>query len=129
MQTSRTNCFDLVIVMVDQKTFLVTLGQRIQARRKALGLTQADFGKLVDLSQQVIADYEAGNRNIPVYTLARMAEVLGMDVGELREEHKPVGRKRGPAPLVQRQLEQIQALPKQKQKFVLQALDMALKTA
>ena len=57
MQATRANCIDLIVVMVDQKTFLVTLGQRIQARRKALGLTQAEFGKLVDLSQQVIADY------------------------------------------------------------------------
>ncbi len=84
---------------------------------------------MVDLSQQVIADYEAGHRNIPVYTLARMAEVLGMDVGELQEDKQPDQRKRGPSPMVQRQLEKIQSLPKEKQKFVLQALDMVLKTA
>ena len=119
----------MAVAMKDQKTFLQRLGQRIQARRKAAGLTQSEFGKLVDLSQQVIADYEAGNRNIPVYTLARMAEVLGMNVGELQSEQSSVPRKRGPAPMAQRQLERILSLPKEKQKFVLQALDMALKTS
>lgn len=115
-------------VMMDQKTFVQSLGQRIQSHRKAAGLTQVEFGKLLDLSQQVIADYEAGHRHIRAYTLARMAEVLGMDVGELQGENHPEPRKRGPAPMLQRQLEKIQALPKEKQRFVLQALDMALKT-
>lgn len=114
--------------MTDQKTFVQRLGQRIQAHRKAAGLTQAEFGKLLDLSQQVIADYEAGRRHIRAYTLARMAEVLGVDVANLQSDKQPEQRKRGPAPMVQRQLEKIQALPKDKQKFVLQALDMALKT-
>ena len=123
------NWMEWKVVMTDQKTFLVTLGQRIQSHRKAAGLTQTEFGKLLDLSQQVIADYEAGHRNIPVYTLARMAEVLGMNVGELQNEKQPDPRKRGPAPIVRQQLEKIQALPKAKQKFVLQALDMVLKTA
>lgn len=123
-----TNWIGLATVMIDQKTFVQRLGQRVQAHRKAAGLTQAEFGKLLDLSQQVIADYEAGHRHIRAYTLARMAEVLGMDVGELQGDKPPDQRKRGPAPRVQRQLEKIQALPKDKQKFVLQALDMALKT-
>jgi len=119
----------LVPVMIDQKTFVQTLGQRIQSHRKAAGLTQTEFGKLLDLSQQVIADYEAGHRQIRAYTLARMAEVLGMDIGELQSDNEPDQRKRGPAPIVQQQLEKIQALPKDKQRFVLQALDMAIKTA
>jgi transcriptional regulator with XRE-family HTH domain len=124
-----TNWIGLATFMIDQKTFVQTLGQRIQSHRKAAGLTQTEFGKLLNLSQQVIADYEAGNRNIRAYTLARMAEVLGMNVGELQQgEKQPACRKRGPAPMVQRQLEKIQGLPKDKQKFVLQALDMALKT-
>ena len=116
------------VVMTDQSTFLKGLGERICVYRKEAGLTQTDFGKLVDLSQQVIADYEAGNRNIPIYTLARMAEVLGVEVGELTRKERAGQRKRGPAPRVQKQLEKIQALPKDRQKFVLQALDMALKT-
>jgi len=119
----------LVPVMIDQETYIRMLGQRIQANRKAAGLTQTEFGKLLGLSQQVIADYEAGHRQIRAYTLARMAEVLGMDIGELQSGTQPDRRKRGPSPIVQQQLEMIQALPKDKQKFVLQALDMAIKTA
>lgn len=123
-----TNWVTLVsIAMTDQRTYLQALGQRIQAHRKDAGLTQTDLGKLAGLSQQVIADYEAGNRNIPVYTLARMADVLGVDFGQLTSGEQADQRKRGPAPRVQKQLEKIQALPKDRQKFVLQALDMALK--
>lgn len=127
--TPSTNWSAVVsVVMTDQKTYLQELGQRICTRRKEAGLTQTEFGKLVSLSQQVIADYEAGNRNIPIFTLARMAEVLGVDVGELTGGEQAGQRKRGPAPRVQKQLEKIQALPKEKQKFVRQALDMALQT-
>ena len=128
--TPATNWNAMVsVVMTNQKTYLQELGQRICVRRKEAGLTQTEFGKLVSLSQQVIADYEAGNRNIPIFTLARMAEVLGVDVGELTGGEQAGQRKRGPAPRVQKQLEKIQALPKEKQKFVRQALDMALNSS
>lgn len=115
--------------MKDQKTFLEQIGSRIAVSRKAAGLTQTDLAHAVDLSQQVIANYEAGQRNIPVYTLARIADVLGVPVGTLTTEDSRPGRKRGPAPLVQKQLERIQTLPKDRQKFVIQALEMALQSS
>ena len=124
-----TNWIELASVMMDQKIFVQRLGKRIQTSRKAAGLTQTEFGKMLDLSQQVIADYEAGRRHIRAYTLARMAEALGIDVCDLQDEKKTENKKRGPSPIIQRQLEKIQTLPKEKQNFVLQALDMALKTS
>ncbi len=115
--------------MQDQKTFLEQIGSRIADARKAAGLTQTDLAQAVDLSQQVIANYEAGQRNIPVYTLARIADTLGTPVGTLTAEDSRSGHKRGPAPRVQKQLERIQALPKDRQKFVIQALEMALQSS
>lgn len=123
-----TNTIVLVtFAMKDQQAFLEELGSRIQGFRKELGLTQTEFGKMLQLSQQVIADYEAGHRNIPVYTLANIAEALGVDVSELVNGRKGA-RKRGPAPTLQKQLEVIQRLPKERRKAVMQVIEMAVKT-
>lgn len=115
----------MMLTMKDQDSFLHELGDRIQATRKELGLTQTEFGKMLGLSQQVIADYEAGHRNIPVYTLARIAKALGTDIDEL-VKGKADKRKRGPAPKVQSLVERINRLPKTRQRFVVDMLENAL---
>jgi len=114
--------------MKDQKTFLEQIGTRIADTRKATGFTQTDLAEAVNLSQQVIANYEAGQRNIPVYTLARIADALSVPVAVLTADDSHSRNKRGPAPRIQKQLERIQALPKDRQKFVIQALEMALQS-
>jgi transcriptional regulator with XRE-family HTH domain len=124
----QTNTIVLVtIAMKDQHIFLNELGSRIQEYRKELGLTQTEFGKMLNLSQQVIADYEAGHRNIPIYTLANIAEALGVDISDL-VNGKKYTRKRGPAPTLQKQLEVIQRLPKERRNAVMQVIEMAVKT-
>ena len=116
----------VLIVMIDRKDFAKQLGVRIASCRKERGLSQAQLGSRVEQSQQIIADYEAGRRRIPVCNLMNIADVLGVDIAEIiKGSPSPTG-KRGPAPKIQRQLEMIQALPKERQRFVLQALDMAL---
>jgi transcriptional regulator with XRE-family HTH domain len=113
----------------DETVFFRQLGTRIAERRKAQDLTQAQLGELVGVAQQQIASFEIGRRRIPVSTLPLLAKALGVSVEALIEgKHKPVA-KRGPAPKLQQQLEQLQALPRAKQRLVSEVLDSLLAQA
>ena len=47
--------------MGDQE-FLKAMGQRITARRKALGMTQEELAEKLDVSPQMISNLELGKR-------------------------------------------------------------------
>ena len=113
--------------MVDQKKYFQELGTRLAALRKEAGLTQAQLGQSVGLSQQMIADYESGTRqHIPLCRLISLAEALGVELNLLVAENVEGQRKRGPAPRVQQLVERIHRLPKPRQKFVEEMLENAL---
>lgn len=110
----------------DEKAFFKALGARIAALRKDHGLTQAQLGELVGITQQQVASFEVGRRRVPVSLLADFAQALAVSLETL------VGKtaapaKRGPAPKLQQQLERLSRLPKSQQKFVIQMLDTVLK--
>ncbi len=52
--------------------------------------------------------------------------MLGVTVEELLGDDGTAIKKRGPAPMLQRQIERIQQLPRTQQKFVMQMLDTVL---
>ena len=54
------------------------VGKRLQEARKAKGLTQEEFGKMLGLSKSTICCYENGNRGINVETLIKAMEILGV---------------------------------------------------
>jgi len=115
-----------VETMTDQETFLRELGERIARLRKEQGLTQTQLGNLVKVTQQVIAEYEAGYRNIPIYRLISLAEALGVSTEELLKPVSAEPKKRGPAPKFQRLVDQVGRLPKSRQQFVVEMLENAL---
>ncbi|MDQ6991339.1 MAG: helix-turn-helix domain-containing protein, partial [Mariprofundaceae bacterium] len=45
------------------------LGQRVRAKRKALGLTQADLSEKSGVTSRHISDIENGLKNVGAYTL------------------------------------------------------------
>jgi len=106
-------------------TFFKTFGQRLTDMRKARGLTQAQLGETLGLDQTAVASYEIGRRRVPLSLLAPLGKALGVSVAELVEDEKGPG-KRGPAPKLQRQLDQVTQLPQTKQKFVSEFLDTVL---
>lgn len=61
------------------------LGQRIAAARDRAGLTQAQLGEDVGLTQSAISRIESGERGIDSLELAAIAERLGVPVVELLE--------------------------------------------
>ena len=59
--------------------------------------------------------------------LPTLADELGVSVEHLLGETKPKARgKRGPVPKIQQQLERVSALPKARQRVVMEVLDSML---
>lgn len=126
MQQNEFLCFQ-VITMTDE-TFFKELGQRISKARKQANQTQAQLADMLKLKQQVIASYEIGRRRVPASLLPQLASALGVSAEALLGVDQGPG-KRGPSPKLQQQIQQIQRLPKGKQKFVSEFLDTVLARA
>lgn len=109
----------------DEKQFFKVLGMRVAALRKEQGLTQAQLGELLGISQQMVASYEVGRRRIPVSMLPQLAHALAVSLegllGVREGKLKP-----GPTPKLLRQVERISQLPKPRQRFVIEMLETVL---
>lgn len=112
----------------DEQTFFHQLGERIAALRKERGLTQAQLADILGYSQQQILSFEKGRRRVSVSALLELSRVLSVSVEQLLGAESPPA-KRGPTPKLQRQLEQLQDLPRSQQRFVSQMLDTVLQQA
>jgi len=58
----------------------MSLGKRIQARRKGLGLTQQQLAEVLTLTPQHISAIEQDKRIPSLASLAKMAEELGVTI-------------------------------------------------
>lgn len=66
----------------------MTIGERVQAARKAAGLSQRELGEKLGVSASMIGQYENNLRKPKLETLARIAKALNTYVSELIEpEH------------------------------------------
>lgn len=111
----------------DEKTFYQALGQRIATLRKEQGITQVQLAETLGIAQQTLAHYEVGRLRVAAGTLPALARALSVPVEELLgEQSTTLKGKRGPAPKLQQQLEQIAQLPKAKQRFVMDMLDTVI---
>ena len=61
--------------------------------------------------------------------MPQLAQVFGISVDELLGLHKNGAGKRGPTPLLQKQIERLNRLPRAQQKVVMQMLDGVLSQA
>jgi len=61
-------------------TELQRIGQQIQQRRKALGLTQTELAMLCDLSINGISNIEQGKTDVRWGTLMKIGEILGFQI-------------------------------------------------
>lgn len=62
----------------------MTIGERIAAARKEAGLTQAELGKKLGVTQQMITQIEKGRRNPKTETICKIAEALDVSSAWLR---------------------------------------------
>ena len=112
----------------EDKVFFKKLGKKITKLRNDRGLTQVQLAEILGISQQQMQSFEVGRRRVPVSALPRLSKALGVSVEELVGTAKEPS-KRGPTPKLQRQLEQLQQLPRNQQRFVSQMLDTVLQQA
>ena len=67
------------------------LGQRIRARREALGLSQARLGEAVGVSLQAVSSWERDEYLPDTARLPLIARALGLTPGQLMEERPEAG--------------------------------------
>lgn len=60
------------------ENFLKRMGQRILARRKALGLTQDDLAEMIGVTPPMISNLEQGKKAIRPDNLAKVCKALGL---------------------------------------------------
>ena len=58
--------------------FLKSMGQRILARRKILGLTQDDLAEIIGVTPPMISNLEQGKKAIRPDNLAKVCKALGL---------------------------------------------------
>lgn len=58
----------------------ILVGKRIRARRRALGMSQAELGKAIGVKFQQVQKYETAFNRVSASRLWSIAEVLGVDV-------------------------------------------------
>ncbi|MDT0264240.1 helix-turn-helix domain-containing protein [Jatrophihabitans lederbergiae] len=58
-------------------------GQRVQARRNELGLSQEALGHLVGSHWTFVGQVERGRRNLSLHNILKLADGLGTDASEL----------------------------------------------
>lgn len=63
---------------------------RIKFIRKSKGYNQTEFGKMINLSQNAIAAYENGARNIPDRAIADICRVFNISESWLRDGIEPM---------------------------------------
>lgn len=122
--------FDFQIVSMTQaeQTFFKAMGGRIAQLRKDSAITQVQLATMMQVSQQTVASWEVGRRGVPVSAVPALARALGCTVETLvGEEDRPT--KRGPTPKLLQQLERVSALPKLKQRAVMEVLEAMLAQA
>jgi len=110
------------------KRFYAQLGSRIAQFRKAQDLTQVQLAKRLGIAQQTMAHYEGANLRLPIVLLPALADALGVSVEALLGEPESATKgKRGPMSTLERQIAQIQSMPRAKQKFIAEMLDALIK--
>jgi transcriptional regulator with XRE-family HTH domain len=103
-----------------------TFGQRLARLRKAAGLSQQQLAKHLGTTQTLVSEYEHDNRRVHGERLAKIASLLRVSADELLG-HRPPKANDAPSLKLIRRLKAIEALPPQRQKFVLQTLDALLR--
>lgn len=104
------------------------LGARIAQLRKAQEITQAEVAEALGATQQTYNSYETGRRRIPVSALPELAKQLKISVEDiLGETTKPA--KRGPASKLQRRVDQIRQMPRNKQRLASDMLEAIIQQA
>jgi transcriptional regulator with XRE-family HTH domain len=98
------------------------LGDNIMLTRKKKGLSQADLGRLIGTSGDVVGRYERSDITPSIDVVAKVADSLEVSVDYLIGKTKMQLDKQAV-----KRLEDISSLPDDNKNFVLNLIDMALR--
>jgi transcriptional regulator with XRE-family HTH domain len=98
-------------------------GPRLAALRKAAGFTQTAFAGEIGVSQRMMAYYESPAAHPPANLLATMARTLGVSVEALLGTETAKRRAKPADTRLQRRLQQLEKLPPDERRQILQVLD------
>ena len=72
----------------DDEYYYGVVRKNLRALRKAKGLTQQDVAEMTEMSREYICDIENKSRgkHVTIATLGRIAEALGVEIGEMFRE-------------------------------------------
>jgi transcriptional regulator with XRE-family HTH domain len=104
-----------------------TIGERIAALRRKKGLTQNQLAKLMGIDRTLITDYERNKIRIYSEMLARFALALSVSTDELIGIKDLKRDTYNPSLKITRRLKKIEKLSSDKQRLVLQNIDLVLK--
>ena len=103
------------------------LGNRISELRRANGFTQDALAQELGILKPTLSSYEIGRRALPLDLLIRLSNLFKISTDELLStEFNYSITKPGPKSKLEKQLELIRHLSKEKQKAIGTILDMAL---
>jgi transcriptional regulator with XRE-family HTH domain len=100
----------------------MSLSDNMLLIRKKKGLSQADLGKMIGTSGDVVGRYERGDITPSVEVVSKIADALEVSVDYLLGKTKMELDKQA-----LKRLEDISNLPDESKKFVLTLIDMALR--
>jgi transcriptional regulator with XRE-family HTH domain len=98
-------------------------GRRLAELRKAAGYTQQELGDEIGVSQRVIAYYEGETAHPPASLLPKIAKALRISADELLGVAPMRRTKKAGDSRLERRLQQLEKLPPQEKRQVLQLLD------
>lgn len=101
-------------------------GKRLASARRAKGLSQSELAEILGVSAKAVDYYERRAHNPSIEFVGKAAEALSVSFEELGGTGGKPTRKPGLSKKLLRQLEQIQRLPKGKQRFVSELLETVL---
>jgi len=99
------------------------IGQRIAYLRKGKGLTQAELGEKIGISQKLVAAYENGHIRMYDEMIARFAIALGVTADNILGLKKTDQSKNKLSLRVSRRFNEIENLPELRKKAILRTLD------
>lgn len=106
-------------INVEGRGYFKRLGRRIAQWRRVQGLTQTELADILDVSQQTVFAYEAGERRISLSLLPTLAKTLGVSIEQLVDETRnATTQPQHPSPALLRQAELLQQLPKEHQRVM-----------
>lgn len=122
MMDHSSNFVKALILQALSIPIIMSLSDNMLLIRKKKGLSQADLGKMIGTSGDVIGRYERGDISPSVEVVSKIADVLEVSVDYLLGKTKMEMDKQA-----LKRLEDISNLPAESKKFVLNLVDMALR--